>query len=150
MPHDQALYQWDQRLATHGPELPAAQRRWLAAAGSTDRRLAVALDPTDLAGRFLVLTISVLYRSCAIPVAWHVRPIHGPGSWNACWATMLGQLRQRLGDGWEVLVLSDRGLESPELFRAITALGWHPLMRITALGKFRPAGWHRGYPMRQF
>src|SRR5919202_6785487 len=32
MPHDQALYQWDQRLATHCPELPAAQRRWLATA----------------------------------------------------------------------------------------------------------------------
>jgi hypothetical protein len=32
MPHDQALYQWDQRLATHFPELPAAHRGWLATA----------------------------------------------------------------------------------------------------------------------
>src|SRR4051812_17839711 len=30
--------------------------RW-AVAGSTDHRLAVALDPTDVAGRFLILTI---------------------------------------------------------------------------------------------
>jgi hypothetical protein len=30
------------------------------------------------------------------------------------------------------LVLTDRGLESPTLFRAITALGWHPLMRVPA------------------
>lgn len=217
MPHDQALYQWNDRLATHFPELPEAHRGWLAtasfgialarcaavsavalqlalrlglalttarqrlrelyqpaavkagrgrrafdyttcfgpllrwaAAGGTGRRLALALDPTDLAGRFLVLTISVLYRSCAIPVAWHVRPIHGPGSWNACWEGLLGGLRDRLGGGWEVLVLTDRGLESPELFGAITALGWHPLMRVKAQGKFRPGGWHRGYAMRQF
>jgi hypothetical protein len=123
--------------------------RW-ATAGSTHHRLAVALDPTDVAGRFRVLTISVLYRSCAIPVAWDVRPIHGTGSWNACWESMLDALRRRLGDGWEVRVLSDRGLESPELFRAITALGGHPLMRVKAQGQFRPAGWHKGYPMRQF
>jgi DDE family transposase len=217
MPHDQALYQWNDRLATHFPELPAAHRGWLATAsfgialarcaavsavalqlaprlglalttarqrlrelyqpaavkaghrrqdfdpttcfgpllrwataGSTDRRLAVALDPTDLAGRFLVLTISVVSRSCAIPVAWHVQPIHGVGSWNDRWKRLLGELRDRRGDGWEVLVLTDRGLESPELFRAIAAPGWHPLMRVKARGKFRPAGWHRGYPMGQF
>lgn len=217
MPHDQALYQWNERLATHFPDLPAAHRGWLATAsfgialarcaavsavalqlalrlglalnaarqrlrelyqpaavkagrhrrqfdpttcfgpllcwataGAPGRRVAVALDPTDLAGRFLVLTVSVLYRSCAIPVAWRVRPIHGAGSWNDDWVAMLGALRARLGAGWEVLVLSDRGLESPELFRAITALGWHPLMRVKAHGEFRPAGWHKGYPMGRF
>ena len=48
------------------------------------------------------------------------------------------------------IVLSDRGLESPELFRAIAALGWHPLMRVKAHGTFRPEGWHKGYPMKKF
>jgi hypothetical protein len=41
-------------------------------------------------------------------------------------------------------VLTDRGLESPELFRAIVRLGWHPLMRAKRCGKFRPANWHKG------
>jgi hypothetical protein len=123
--------------------------RW-AAARCQGQRLALALDPTDLGGRFLVLTISVLYRSCAIPVAWHVQPIHQSGSWNDHWKKLLGTLRDQLGDGWEVLVLSDRGLESPELFGAITALGWHPLMRVKAHGTFRPQGWHKGYPMKKF
>ena len=39
-------------------------------------------------------------------------------------------LHQALGEGWQVLVLSDRGLESKELLEAITTLGWHPLLRV--------------------
>jgi hypothetical protein len=217
MPHDRALYQWSDRLATHFPDLPEAHRGWLAtasygialarcgavsaaalklavlfgltldaarqrlrelyqpaavkpgrrrhqfdpvlcfgpllrwaAAGCAGRRITLAIDPTDLGGRFLILTVSVLYRSCAIPVAWHVQPAHQAGSWNDRWKELLGALRDRLGGGWEVVVLSDRGLESPDLFGAITALGWHPLMRVKAHGKFRPEGWHKGYPMGGF
>lgn len=49
-----------------------------------------------------------------------------------------------------MLVLSDRGLESAELFRAIPAWGWHPLMRVKASGSFRPDGWHAFYPLKSF
>jgi hypothetical protein len=48
-----------------------------------------------------------------------------------------------------VVVLSDRGLESPALFGAIVALGWHPLMRVKKAGKFRPTGWGQFYPLQQ-
>jgi hypothetical protein len=34
------------------------------------RQLALALDATTLGSRFVVLAISVVYRGCAIPVAW--------------------------------------------------------------------------------
>ena len=44
-------------------------------------------------------------------------------------------------------VLTDRGLESADLFRAIVARGFHPLMRATSAGTFRPAGWTRFRPM---
>jgi hypothetical protein len=44
-----------------------------------------------------------------------------------------------------VLVLSDRGLESPDLFRFIVALGWHPVMRVKKGGKFCPKGWGKFY-----
>ena len=218
MPHDQALYQWQRRVATRLPDLPQAHAGWLAIASygialtrsaavsavalrlgvllgvglgtvrqrlrelyqpadikagrrrlafdhvtcfgpllrwatagcSGRRQMALAIDPTDLSGRFLILTASVLYRSCAIPVAWHVQPAHQAGSWNDRWAELLGDLRRRLGDGWEVVVLSDRGLESPALFRMIAGLGWHPLMRVKTAGNFRPDGWHKGYPMGRF
>src|SRR6516165_4602373 len=50
---------------------------------------------------------------------------------------------------WTVTVLSDRGLESAGLFVGITALGWHPLMRVKQAGQFRPDGWHPFWPMRR-
>ena len=123
--------------------------RW-AASAVTDRRLVLALDPTCHSDRFRVLAVSVLYQGNAIPVAWAVQRADEKGSWNALWTQMLAQLRRSLGDDWTVLVLTDRGLESAELFRAIVALGWHPLMRVKAAGKFQPTGWHKGYAMKRF
>jgi hypothetical protein len=123
--------------------------RW-AAAGHPDRRLVLALAPSCLTDRFRVLCAAVLYRGCGLPVAWAVQTADERGSWNAVWADLLGRLKAALGDGWTVLVLTDRGLESPDLFRAIVALGWHPLMRVKAGGKFRPDGWHTGYGLARF
>ena len=41
-------------------------------------QLALALDATTLGTRFTVLAISVVYRGCAIPVAWTILPAnHG-------------------------------------------------------------------------
>src|SRR5262249_55184664 len=55
-----------------------------------------------------------------------------------------------LGPGWQVLVLSDRWLESKELFEAITERGWHPLMRVKKGGHFRPEGWSKGMALSRF
>ena len=38
----------------------------------TGTHLALALDATTLGARFVVLTLSVVYRGCGIPVAWTV------------------------------------------------------------------------------
>jgi hypothetical protein len=123
--------------------------RW-ATAGFTDRRLALAIDPTNLGARFTILTVSVVFRSCAVPVAWQVQRGGATGSWNDQWKRLLGLLRAVLGDGWQVLVLSDRGLQSKELFEAITGLGWHPLMRAKKGGHFRPDGWAKGLALGRF
>ena len=123
--------------------------RW-AAGTHPDKRLVLALDPTNLTDRFRVLCVAVLYRGCGLPVAWAVQAAHEKGSWNGIWFDLLGKLKSALGDGWTVLVLTDRGLESPELFCEILRLGWHPLMRVKSCGHFRPAGWVRGRPMPHF
>ena len=47
-------------------------------------------------------------------------------------------------------MLTDRGPESAEPFRAVTDLGWHPLMRAKKAGKFRPGGWHKGWEVARF
>lgn len=123
--------------------------RW-AAGTHPDKRLVLALDPTNLTDRFRVLCAAVLYHGCGLPVAWAVQRADEKGSWNAIWFDLLGKLKAALGDGWTVLVLTDRGLESADLFRAIVRLGWHPLMRVKAGGKFQPATWHRGQLMNYF
>lgn len=123
--------------------------RW-ATAGFSDHRLVLAIDPTYLGERFLILTVSVVFCGCAVPVAWQVQRGDQPGSWNDHWKRLLGLLREALGENWQVLVLSDRGLESKALFESITALGWHPLMRLKKGGHFRPDGWSKGWPLGRF
>lgn len=123
--------------------------RW-AAAAQPDKRLVVALDPTNLTDRFRVLCAAVLYHGCGLPVAWAVQDADQKGSWNTIWFDLLGKLKGALGEGWTVLVLTDRGLESAELFREIVRLGWHPLMRVKARGRFRPTSWRGDYRMNHF
>ena len=89
----------------------------------------------------------MLFRS---PVAWKVLKAGEKEAWHPHWCRLLSLLRQVVPDGWTVVVLTDRGLESARLFRAICGLGFHPLMRAKAGGTFRPAGWHKFYPLGAF
>jgi hypothetical protein len=123
--------------------------RWVLSFWSC-RRLALALDVTNLGDRFHVLCVSVLYGGIGIPVAWKILPANEKESWHDHWCLLLHGLQPALGADWTVVVLSDRGLESARLFRAVVACGWHPLMRAKAGGKFRPLGWVRWYPLGQF
>jgi hypothetical protein len=104
------------------------------------KRLALALDATTLGDRFVVLTISVVYRGCAIPVAWKVLPAQEKHAWRKEWLVLLRLLRPAVPPGWEVLVLADRGLYARWLFGRIRRVGWHPFLRINRGGTFQPAG----------
>src|SRR5690349_3161939 len=99
------------------------------------RRLALALDVTNLGDRFHVLCVCALYGGIGIPVAWKVLPGNQKDAWHPHWCALLALLRPAVPPGWTVVVLSDRGLESPRLFREVVAAGWHPLMRVKAGGK---------------
>ena len=102
-------------------------------------QFALALDATSLGSRFVVLVVSVVYRGCAIPVAWSILKAGDPGAWNPVWRQMLKQLKARIPKRMTVLVLTDRGLFSQGLFRAIRRVKWHPFMRIKRGGTFLPA-----------
>jgi hypothetical protein len=113
--------------------------------------LAVALDATSLGDRFVVLTVSVLYRSCAIPVAWVVVPAGNKGAWRPQWLRLLRRLWCAVPGDMTVLVLTDRGLYARWLYRRIVRLGWHPLMRINTGGFFRPEGSNQSFrPLSSF
>jgi hypothetical protein len=112
-------------------------------------RLALALDASTLAERFVLLAVSVLYRRCAFPVAWKVLPAIAKGAWKPHCLELLQTLRGVLPANWLVVLLTDRGLWARWLFQQIQLLGWHPLMRINRGGHFRPDGSRRFVPLAQ-
>ena len=103
-----------------------------------DRHLALAIDASTLTQRFTVLCVSVMYRGCAIPVAWKIVAADEKGSWQPYWKGLLTHLSPVVPTTWTVIVLSDRGLYALWLYRHIVSLGWHPFMRINQQGNFRP------------
>jgi hypothetical protein len=114
--------------------------RWVLAWWSGDEhRLALVLDASTLGARFSVLAISVVYRGCAIPVAWKLVRTHAKGTWQPHWKGLLTHLHASVPADWTVLVLADRGLYARWLYEAIRASGWHPFLRVNAGGTYRPA-----------
>ena len=112
---------------------------------ASDAHLALVLDATTLGDRCTVLACSVVYRGCAIPVAWTVVAGNRKGAWKPHWLAMLADLDGVLPGGWTVLVLADRALYARWLFARIVANGWHPFLRIQRQGFFRraeQAHWH--------
>src|SRR5712692_1317276 len=105
-----------------------------------EHRLALAMDASTLSDRFTVLAISVLYRGCAIPVAWKIVRSNEPGSWEPYWKDLLSQLTTAVPADWMVIVLADRGLYAKWLYEHIVHLKWHPFLRINRTGKVRPVG----------
>lgn len=112
-----------------------------------ERRLALAMDASSLGMTFVVLSFSVVYRGCAIPVAWKVLRAAQPGAWKDEWLALLADLSTAIPSDWLVLVLADRGLYAHWLFHAIAQQGWHPFLRINLGGKFRPQGSSQYLPL---
>jgi hypothetical protein len=114
--------------------------------GWSGQQLALALDATSLGDRFVVLVISVVYRGCAVPVAWTVLKAQEKHPWKPEWLALLKQFRGRVPSGWLVIVLADRGLYAKWLYEAIVELHWHPCLRVNTSGSFRPQGWYHWHP----
>ena len=102
--------------------------RWLLAWWKSDR-LVLAIDPTMHGDRINSIVISVVYRSCAIPVAWHILHANRPGGWISPIVSLLELLSSAVPQTMPVLVMYDRGLRSPRLWEQICSLGWHPYAR---------------------
>ncbi|NOS87306.1 MAG: transposase [Methylococcaceae bacterium] len=115
--------------------------------GWSGRQIAVAIDATSLGDRFVVLAISVVYRGCAVPVAWKILRAQEKHAWKPEWLSLLKRLQGLLPADWTVIVLADRGLYAKWLFEAIVELKWHPFLRVNTGGSFRP---ENGFHWRPF
>jgi len=129
--------------ASFDPLLRWVLRRW---AGT---QLALAIDASSLGDRFVVLAVSVVYRGCAIPVAWSILPAGQKGAWRPEWLRLLRRLHRAVPRHYTVIVVADRGLYAPWLFRRIVRLGWHPFLRVNLGGSFRPACATAFHPFRE-
>ena len=112
-------------------------------------QIALAMDASTLGLRFTILTISVVVRGCAIPVAWKVVKANRAGAWRPHWIALFEALDGGIPTGWTVIVLADRGLYARWLFSTIQARGWHPFLRINRQGQYRPQGADRFRPLSQ-
>lgn len=124
--------------------------RWVVALlPPTCTQLALAMDATTLGQRFTVLSIHVVIQGCAIPVAWHIVRATAKGAWRPHWETLFAHLDGAIPPDWTVVVAADRGVYATWLFTTITALGWHPLLRINRLGTYCPDGQTTFRPLSQ-
>lgn len=122
---------------------------------SAPEQLLLALDATLIGDRLVVLSLSVVFRGSALPVAWKMVPANKKGAWLPCCIDLLDLVADALpprsgpppaASPMPVFVLCDRGLQSRRLFQAICRQGFHPLMRLTRLGCWCPLGqphWYR-------
>jgi hypothetical protein len=118
----------------------AGWSRWIVEAlGSQEVTLLV--DETKVHDRMGVMLVGVAWEGRCIPLAWRpyiansktdypsegqVKVIEG----------LLQHIKAGLSDRVKVLVLADRGIgTSPDLCRAVDALGWHYLFRVTCQSK---------------
>jgi len=108
--------------------------------GNGNHKMVLVLDATTLSDRWTILSISVVIRSCSIPVAWKVLGGHEKGSWRPHWEELLAALKGSIPADWHMLVMADRGLYARWLFQAICACGWHPFLRINLGVKARLVG----------
>ena len=106
----------------------------------TGQALALALDATAHGERVVALVRSVLYRGCAIPVAWHILPANQPGAWLPPILALVQQLQPAVPPTLRVLLLADRGLWSPRLWQQLRQVGWHPVIRLQNTRSFQPCG----------
>ncbi len=107
---------------------------------SEEHRLALAMDASTLGQRFTVLAVCIVYRGCAIPVAWAVVSATAKGRWKPLWLDLISTLQSSIPPDWCVIVLTDRGLYARWLFDAIVKAGWHPFLRINLTGTYQRQG----------
>ena len=111
------------------------------------KELALAMDASTLSERFTVLSISVMYRGCGIPIAWKIIGATEEGSWRPHWEGLLCALAGVVPSDWKVILMADRGLYAAWLYQAIQRLGWHPMLRVKEDLSFRQESQETFSPM---
>jgi len=115
--------------------------RWILAWWAPDeKRLALALDATTLRQRFTVLAISVVYRGCAIPVAWAIVPACKPEAWRPPLGTLAAPAGAGRPDGLDGDCDGGSGLVWPLALPGHSNARLAPLLAHQSSGHYAPTG----------
>ncbi len=114
--------------------------RWVVRALSLER-VYLLVDETKLGDRLAAMVVGVAWEGRCLPLAWRCYRANSAAAYPAegqvgMITRLLQAVQAGLGDTMPVTVLADRGLgTSPALCRAVAALGWSYLFRITCQSK---------------
>ena len=79
--------------------------------------MALAVDPTLKRDGATDIVISVVHRSCAIPVAWRILRANQRGAWMDPIVELMQAPAPAVPREMTLVVLCDRGLASPKLWK---------------------------------
>jgi hypothetical protein len=94
--------------------------------------LYLVLDTTTLAGRLVILRVSLVYRGRAVPLAWQVYERKSVSLPFKAYKGLLEHVRRLLPEAATVVLLGDRGFRATALMRWCRkkATGWHFRLRL--------------------
>lgn len=96
------------------------------------QRLYLVLDTTTLAGRLVMIRLSLVYRGRAVPLVWQVYERKSVSLPFKAYQGVLAHARRLLPAACEVVLLGDRGFRTTQLMRWCTmqAHPWHFRLRL--------------------
>lgn len=99
--------------------------------GWTAATLYLALDTTTLAGKLVILRVSLVYRGRAIPLVWEVYERRSVSLPFRAYKEVLAHVRSLLPPDARVVLLGDRGFRATALMRWCRRQpGWHFRLRL--------------------
>lgn len=114
--------------------------RWVLS-GIETKRVYLAVDETKLSDRIAAMVVGLAWEGRCIPLAWRCykandKSAYPPGGQVSVIKRLLGLVQKGMPIEQSVLVMADRGIgTSPDLCRAVDALGWSYLFRVTRQSK---------------
>lgn len=111
-------------MLIYRPLVEEALQEW---AGVT---IYLALDTSQLWGRFTIVCLSLVYRGRALPVGWVVCASGSATVSLARYQRMLAQVADCIPNNSKVILLADRGFMDLKLIRLMRQLGWHFRIRV--------------------
>jgi hypothetical protein len=106
---------------------------WVISSLMSNDLIVLLVDETSLKDKMKVMAVSLAYRKRAIPLAWWCYPNdEWPMGQVELIKTLFNWISHAIPKGARVLVEADRGIGcSPNLLKAIQAMGWYYLVRVT-------------------